>query len=317
MLGGVLYEKAGYSGVFGLGASVLAVDFIMRLLVVEKKVAARYDPSITSNTNVNDTDYQESSGDGDEDNVEEAQSANESSTLLNKQEDDYYTVPPSQPSWLTKFPLLYCFKDPKLLAALLVALVQATLLSTFDATVTTEAQSLFGFDSLRAGLLFIPLGIGDLVVGPIAGWAVDRYGTKPAATIGYSVLVPILISVRAVHSGGKDMIILYCALLTLCGIGLAIVGAPSIVEAGAVVQKYHKANPEFFGQNGPYAQLYGFNSMVFSAGLTLGPLIAGGLRDRIGYGNMNAVIAGICFVTAVVSWVYIGGRPRMLKKRRY
>ena len=298
-----------------MGAGILAIDFIMRLLVVEKKVAARYDPSITSNTDVNT--QRDSSDDSNDDAADEARSSNESSTLLKKQEEDYYTVPASQPSWLTKFPLLYCFGDPRLLTALLVALVQATLLATFDATVTTQSESLFAFDSLKAGLLFIPLGIGDLVVGPLAGWAVDRYGTKPAAVIGYSSLVPILISLRAVHSGGKDMIILYCALLTLCGIGLAIVGAPSIVEAGSVVQKYHKANPEFFGQNGPYAQLYGINSMVFSGGLTLGPLIAGGLRDSVGYGNMNAVIAGICFVTAVVCWVYIGGKPRLLAKRRY
>ena len=309
----MLYEKAGYSGVFGLGVGILAVDFIMRLLIIEKKVASRYDSSVISNTDANAGNDQDSS----DETADEAQSASESSSLLDKQEDDYYTVPPSQPSWLTKFPLLYCFKDPSLLTALLVALVQATLLATFDATVATEAQSLFDFDSLSAGLLFIPLGLGDLIFGPLSGWAVDRYGTKPAATIGYSVLIPILISLRAVHAGGKDMIILYCALLTLCGIGLAIVGAPSIVEAGAVVQKYHKANPDFFGQNGPYAQLYGINSMVFSAGLTLGPLIAGGLRDAIGYGNMNAVVAGVCAVTAVVSWVYIGGKPRLLRKKRY
>lgn len=33
LLGGVLYEKAGYSGVFGIGFAVLALDFIMRVLV--------------------------------------------------------------------------------------------------------------------------------------------------------------------------------------------------------------------------------------------------------------------------------------------
>jgi MFS family permease len=81
------------------------------------------------------------------------------------------------------------------------------------------------------------------------------------------------------------------------------------------MEKYHKANPGFFGENGPYAQLYGINSMFFCAGLAVGPLIAGYLKDSIGYGNMNAVIAAISGVTAVVSWLFIGGRPRLLQKR--
>lgn len=43
ILGGALYDKTGHGGVFGAGAGALTLDFSMRLLVVEKKVAARYD----------------------------------------------------------------------------------------------------------------------------------------------------------------------------------------------------------------------------------------------------------------------------------
>jgi predicted MFS family arabinose efflux permease len=71
---------------------------------------------------------------------------------------------------------------------------------------------------------------------------------------------------------------------------------------------------DFFGNDGPYAQLYAINSMVFSAGLTLGPLIAGVLKDSIGYGNMNAVVAGLCGVVSVLSWVFLGGKPKMLRR---
>ena len=86
-----------------------------------------------------------------------------------------------------------------------------------------------------------------------------------------------------------------------------------MVEAGAVVEKYHKANPGFFGGEGPYAQLYGLQSMVFSAGLAIGPELAGQLREAIGYGNMNAVLAGLCGVTAVLCFVFLGGRPGILR----
>ena len=205
--------------------------------------------------------------------------------------------------------------DARLLTALLLAFVQATLLATFDATIPTEAQVLFGFDSLSDGLIFIALILPYLVLGPIAGWAVDRYGPKPAGVIGFGYMVPVLILLRLVRVGGKTQVIVYCALLALCVVGLGIIGSPSIVEASYVVQKCDKSNPDFFGTIGPYAQLYGINSMVFSLGLTVGPLISGSLKDAIGYGNMNLVIAALCLVTAILSYVYIGGKPQLLQRR--
>lgn len=316
VLGGVLYQKTGYPGVFGIGFAVLSVDFIMRLLVIEKKVAGRYDASLDDRGNSSHQGQNGSAETGHAENGSaEAQDgtneANEESPLLGSKEEKYFKFPEERPAIINRAPILYCLSDPGLATALLVAFVQATLIGTFDGTVPTEAQELFNFDSTKAGVLFIPLGIFDFFIGPLAGWAVDRYGTKPAAAGGYGYLVPVLVLLRIPQPGGTKQIAIYCVLLALSGIGLAVIGAPSIVEAGAVVQKWHKANPEVFGEQGPYAQLYGLNSMVFSAGLTMGPLIAGGLRERVGYGNMNAVIAAICAVTAVACYMFIGGRPKL------
>jgi hypothetical protein len=47
--------------------------------------------------------------------------------------------------------------------------MQATLLAVFNATIPTEAQDLFSFDSLKAGLLFIAVVTPYLILGPIAG----------------------------------------------------------------------------------------------------------------------------------------------------
>lgn len=308
VLGGVVYRKSGYPGVFGLGLAIIALDFIMRLLLIEKKTARQYtNPKASSNGDANQQqDHQADDG-------EEGQ-PDEESPLLGESEEKEHQIPPNQPRPVRFFPLLYCLSDPRLLTALLLAFVQATLLSTFDATIPTVATSYFGFDSLAGGLLFIALVLPYLILGPVAGWAVDRYGTKPAAVIGFGYLVPVLILLRLTSPGGKNQVIIYCVLLALCGIGLAVIGSPSIVEASTVVGLYEKANPDFFGANGPYAQLYGINSMVFSAGLTLGPLVSGGLKDKIGYGNMNIVVAVICAITASLSFVFVGGKPRLLRR---
>ncbi|KAK4544939.1 hypothetical protein LTR36_003844 [Oleoguttula mirabilis] len=311
-LGGVLYAKAGYTGVFSIGFAVLAIDFIMRLLVIEKKVASKYeaeDPSSVSDLN---TTPSQQDGTADEERGNDEQQP----LLGGKQEDDAaYKISENQP-WIVRIvPIIPCLGDPRLLTAFLVAFIQALLLGNFDATIPTVAKEFFNFDSLRSGILFIPLGVSDLLLGPLFGWCVDRYGTKPVGVFSYTFLVPVLFLLRLPHPGGRDQILLFGGLLALCGIGLAGIGAPSLVEAGAIMQKYYKVNPDFFGENGPYAQLYGFNSMVFGAGLTLGPELAGELKQVIGYGNMNLVLAAICAVTAGLCFVYIGGKPRIFTKK--
>lgn len=309
ILGGVLYGKTGVAGVFGLGGAVLGIDFLMRLVVIEKKVAAKYGESI------DDDDGEPRGREGREGDEE----ANEESPLIGDggQTDDdekEWKITKPQPKWIRTFPILYCLGDARLLTAQLVAFTQATLISVFDATIPTEAQSLFDVSSLKAGLLFTPLVLPYLLLGSLAGRGVDKYGTKPAATLGFLYLVPILILLRLPSAGGTPEIVKFCVLLAFCGLGLAFISAPSIVEASFVVGKYHKSNKGFFGEGGPYAQLYAINSMVFSAGLTLGPLVAGSLRDKIGYGNMNAVVAGMCLVVSMLSFVFLGGKPRILGK---
>ncbi|KAI0201467.1 major facilitator superfamily domain-containing protein [Astrocystis sublimbata] len=312
VIGGVLYEKTGYAGVFGLGAGILALDFIMRLLVIEKKTAAKYaEPS----TNGPLPDSASQVGD----NNETGHEPSEEDALLPK-EDEAYKIRKTPNKLVRAFPILVCFKSPRLVMSLCLAFVQAALLAVYDATIPTEAQALFQFSPLQAGLIFIALDIPYLILGPLAGWAVDRYGTKLAAVIGFGWMVPVLILLRLppdLMLPKSQNIILFCALLALNGVGLAIIGSPSVVEASAVVQKYDKANPGFFGANGPYAQLYGFNSLFFCAGLTVGPVVGGLLKDSIGYGNMNLVFAIVSAVTAVLSFFIIGGTPRIVSRRRY
>ncbi|KAI0602506.1 major facilitator superfamily domain-containing protein [Biscogniauxia sp. FL1348] len=307
VIGGVLYEKTGYVGVFGVASGLLGLDFLMRLLLIEKKTAARFYDAIPSNCR--DFRAREESSDD---------AATEEDALVPKSDDSTYKVHGEPSRVVQSLPILVCFKDIRFFMALLLAFVQASLLAVFDATIPTVAQSLFDFSSLKAGLLFIALDIPYLVLGPLCGWAVDRFGTKPAAVIGFGYMVPVLIVLCLVPDelvSRTENVILYCALLALNGVGLAIIGSPSIVEASNIVQRYDKANPGFFGDNGPYAQLYGFNSLFFGAGLTIGPILAGFLKDSLGYGNMNLVFAVMSGITAILSFFIIGGRRRILVGR--
>ena len=298
----------------GLGAGILALDFLMRLLVIEKKTAKKYDRSIPED----ETDPRRMGSRVDQDLDEVNREVSEEDALLPKREDESYKIRYEPNKLIHALPIFACFKSPRLVMGLGLAFVQAALLAVYDATIPTEALSLFQFSSLKAGLIFIALDVPYLLLGPIAGWAVDRHGTKLAAVIGFGWMVPVLILLRLPADEllpRSKNIVLYCAILALNGVGLAIIGSPSVVEASDIIQKYDKANPGFFGKNGPYAQLYGLNSLFFCAGLTIGPVVAGSLKDSIGYGNMNLVFAMLSAITAILSFFIIGGRTRVLSRR--
>ncbi|CZT03497.1 uncharacterized protein RAG0_10224 [Rhynchosporium agropyri] len=300
VFGGFVYKKAGSGAVFGTAFGLLVIDFVMRLLVIEKKVAEKYG-----------VDYSESSDDDSE--------FGETSPLLTngktkEEELAKWVIPAGQPTWVKKFPILYCMGNSRFIVALVVAFMQATTLAVFDATIVIESRDLFGFDSLKAGLLFIPLILPPLVIGPIAGRGVDKYGARVFAALGFLYLCIPLVLLRIPHIGGTAEIAKMATILGFCGLGLAIISSPSIVEASHVVEQYHRANKDLFGENGPYGQLYAVSSMVFSAGLTCGPLISGALRERVGYGNMNAIMGAFCVIVSALSWVYLGRIPKMVKK---
>jgi MFS family permease len=305
VIGGLLYAKSGYVGVFGVGIGLVCIDFVLRVLMVEGKVAERYSSPEPQASNAHT--------DGTNEDTEQTPLLSNKPPILYR-----YRLPKPTNRFTRNFPILMLFRHTGLLTAIWIGFMQALLLGSFDATVPLVASEQFGFDSLKAGLLFLPLGGADFLLGPVFGWCVDRYGTKPASVLGFTWLIPTLILLRlpteSSITGKLDtghFIALYASLLATNGIGLAVINSPSIVEAGNVVEKYYKANEDVFDQ-APYAQLYGINSMVWSGGLTVGPLLAGTIREKIGYGNMNAVLAGVCGLTAVLAALFIGEKEQDL-----
>ena len=296
VLGGILYHKTGIAGPLALGCSLLVVDLIMRLLMVEKRTAAEF--------GLKDGKFAEEHRHADDLDEERAESP-----LLKKPQDQACLMPPELPWLIRSYPILYCFKDARMLTANWITLVQALLLATLDATVPTVGEEYYHFNPLQTSLLFIPVLLPELLFGPVAGWITDRHGPRAVVVLGYGLLVPIFASLRIVQPGGTIQVSIYCIILTLCGTCLAATSPPALTESTLVVEKYHKANPEVFGPNGPYAQISGITGMGFNSGTALGSLLAGVLKGAVGYGNMNLVIAALAFLTALLGFFYIGEKP--------
>jgi MFS family permease len=277
-LGGIIYSQAGIGALAAVSTGILLLDLLMRILLIEKKVAARYvhiEPFIANGASA------QSPHEPPSDNSEGSSHTEESRLLPSEDALDEYFLPSTENRILQSMPILQCLGNSSLVTAITLFGIQSAVLSSFDATISLQAYDMFNFGSLEAGLFFVPLCCLRLVAAPIGGWAVDRYGPKPISVLGNVLLAPVLVALRLVKAEPRaTQIALYCVLLGLAGLCKALIGPPTFIAAGAVVKRYHQRNPELFGENGPIASMYGLNLMTFSIGLTVGPIVAGGLRDR-------------------------------------
>lgn len=289
-IGGIVYARFGYYAVYELAGLILLIDILLRLVFIERHVAERYTEALD-------------------------EPATERTSLLR----DTHSNPPCEPEEpptnfiVRSFPLLNIMSDCRLLSALFVTFTQASLLATFDATVPIHVKTIFGMDSLQSGLLFVAIQLPYLVTGPIFGRWVDRQGSRPSAVFGSLFLVPVLVLLRVPRQPVDEadawlQKIAFTALLTCGGIGLSAIGAPALVEASKVVSMHYERRPSLFGVKGPYGQLYAVNNVVFSLGMTVGPILSGLLAERLGYGNSMTILSLLALLSAFVAFKYMGDR---------
>lgn len=302
VLGGLVYQQLGEAWVFNVGFMMLAIDFFVRILVVEKKVVKRngWDKMLSHKDSfpTNETDPL----------ICKKNTNASSKTALSKWE-----LPSDVPKWFSKLPVVYLTAtSPRILASLLLCFTHSMTLGIFDATIPLESVDLFSFTSRSAGFLFIPLILPYLLLAPVAGLVVDRYGTKIPAAIGLLILAcPLTLFgfVNAASPGQEGHFLevtKFSILLSICGVGIASISSQSLIDESIVIDSYEKANPNLFPGGAPYAQLYAMNNIVFSLGLTLGPLIAGSIRMNFGYPIMNYCLAGWCVLASILCTLFLG-----------
>ena len=306
MLGGFLYDFGGMGAVFGVSAALLAIDLALRLLVIDRKAAMQYRVELDTGDDTQGADSNTRPATPQETDPLLYRSSEGSNSNDDTYDEGEYRIQGDHSSAIFTFmPMLHCFRSPRLHMAMVLSLVQALLTGALDATIPTEAESLFGFSSLQVGLIFIALMVPYGTLGRYFGQAVDIYGTRAVTTCGYIYLIPcvLMLALPGLHFvEGRWNIALFCLILAVNGVGIAAISSPAFVEAINVVDRYDKANPELFGDNGPYAQLFGFNSLYIFAGLGLGPLLGGFLRAHFGWRGMGAAFAVLAALTALISF---------------
>ena len=323
LLGGIVFDRAGYGAVFAIAYGLIGLDVVLRLLLVEKKVAARWVTEAGGRDSAwNEQGRQQSGG------VETAPAS--SGTWEDKQPavalpSDPESCPPDSstqgrlesngPPTKRRVrdrlpPLLSLLYSRRLLTALFGAIMQASIMTAFDSVLTIHVADTFHWSSTGAALLFLPIVIPSFL-GPVFGWLSDRYGGRYLAAVGFLCACPPLVCLRYIDSNTIEDKVLICALLVLVGLSLTMTFPPFMAEISAVVEAKEKkmvANGmRGYGPGGAYAQAYALFNMAFAAGCTLGPLLAGFLVEQKGWATMAWILGLLSAIAAVPSFFWLGG----------
>ncbi|KAI9791728.1 MAG: hypothetical protein M1816_003538 [Peltula sp. TS41687] len=313
IMGGVVYDRSGYYAVYYMSFGLIAFDMLLRVLLIEKKVASRWldterpiEPR-PADSAVHDPEAIEP--------ISEGQGTKEQAI----QEEN---VTQQSSKWSDRLPpVLTLLKSRRLLSALWCCLVQSAIYAGLE-SVNVKVLPLFvnrtfGWTSTGGGLVFLA-DVAPSFLGPLVGWASDTYGPRYFATSGLVLGLPPLVCLRFVTENTIEHKVLLCALLAMIGLSLTLVISPVLAEITYVVEAKEKKHPGIFGSKGAYAQAYGLFNVSFAGGTLVGPLWAGFVEARAGWNTMAWTMGLLCVVSAVPAWLFTGGfvtRPDLSQRQ--
>ncbi|ESZ94455.1 hypothetical protein SBOR_5173 [Sclerotinia borealis F-4128] len=310
LLGGIVYEKAGYYAVFYMSFGLLVLDILLRLILIEKKIARQWlNDEVTDSGRSLDSD---SSPTRNEDAVStEAGNENNTTTDAEKvaQSEPSGTTEatPTVPHGISKWPPIFTLlKSRRLCAALWGCVVQASLMTSFDSVIPLFVQETFHWNSVGAGLTFLAVMVPSFAA-PVVGWASDRYGPRWLCVVGFCFATPFWVLLRFVTYDSLNQKVLLCALLALIGVSLTCVIPGLMAEITYIVEAKEKEIPGRFGKNGAYAQAYGLFITAFAAGTLIGPVWSGYVKDSAGWGTMAWTLGLFSLTGAIPCLIYTGG----------
>jgi MFS family permease len=319
LLGGVVYDRAGYNAVYAMAYALIGVDVVLRMLLVEKKVAARWDSSVTDteggvarDASLDGSDVEKGKDIGSSPSVPDNQEAITSTpkTSPTQTTQNHETNPPRSRMRDRLPPVLSLLYSRRLLAVLYAAIIQAAIMTSFDSVLTLHVAATFHWNSTGAALLFLPIVIPSFL-GPLFGYISDRHGGRYPATFGFLLTCPPLVCLRFINENTTKDKVLLCAFLALVGLFLTLTFPPIMAEISAVVaqkdRKMVESGKVGYGKGGAYAQAYALFNMAYAAGCLVGPLAAGFLVQERGWGTMSWVLGVLAGVTALPTWLWMGG----------
>lgn len=336
LLGGIVYDKAGYYAVFAMAFGTIALDVIFRILLVEKKVARKWLPK-PDQLVIAAVEVQNSKGVdtlGLHQDIELARLGNQTRTVEAKHTSESRPTP--QPSMLTQGaaepstttvdhesqnvvkkklpPILILLKSARMQATFWACTVDAAFLTAFDTTLPLFVETTFGWNSLGAGLVFLA-PLSPTFLQPLYGSWIDKHGARWPAFMGLVLTVPAWALLRLITFDSLAQKVGCCVILVVLGFGVSLTLAATMAEFAYICEEKERKNPGSLGKGGAYAQSYGLFNVSWALGSLIGAYWAGGIRAAYGWPTMTWTLALLAGVVSIPTLLYCGGKAKWLPGR--
>ncbi|KAI8629885.1 MFS transporter-like protein [Xylariaceae sp. FL1651] len=326
VIGGAVYNTAGYRAVYYVAFGIVGLDVVLRLVVIEKKVARQWaEEGITyPETDNSRRDIEKAGSTTDIDpegighDVDMSQAPDTAIDFIVEAHDhkglkspgcnDEHT-PSSGQSTQKRYPIIVLLKSPRLLAALYGIVVESGILIGFDAVLALFVERVFGWNSTAVGILLLALFIPGFIA-PLAGWLADKYGAKWPSFVGFIATTPILVSLQFVTENTLQHKILLAVLLALAGFTLPFSMTPLMAEISYVIEAKEAKSPGIFGEKGVYGLAYGLFNTAFALGGIVGPIWAGYVVESAGWGTLAWTFGLWSASAAAVVFFWLGGQDK-------
>lgn len=315
-ISGLVYERLGYSSVFAVVLGVIAVDFVLRVLMIEKEKPAKWINKESQDQAVENAYTRSPSAKGvRRGNVTEQYGhqpdANEETQLLPRANSGDAE---QQQSWIRrKFPIaVRILSSKRLRAAFYGGFIHTVIITALDTTLPLFVKNTFGWNSESLGILFFSITIPSLL-GPLVGWLSDRYGARKVTLFGFFLTVPSLGCMAVVRHNKLLEKVLLAGLLALLGTGLSFILSPLAAdifdEATAIADESNSENDK----TGMFAQSFSIFSGALGVASVVGPGLPGLFYGKIGWPGVVGVLTAMVAAGGLQVFRHTG--KRMLPAR--
>ncbi|KAF2820230.1 MFS general substrate transporter [Ophiobolus disseminans] len=255
LIGGLVYNKAGYYAVVVMMISLVGVDIALRLVMVEKSTAAYWvrenDAEITSHRSI----------------LRHNSTVN---TVYGTMADNIAGPRTRDRKQMPAF--IRLLTVPRALANVFAVLVSYILLAAFDAGLAVFLKDRFQWSSSSAGASFLAIALPSLL-SPIAGSLSDKFGPRWITVAGFIVSVAGLLGIGRIERPTAWQLVGLYTCLVLIGSGIAFV-LPCVADDLTTIASNMTADNHGAGDGrGAYAQAYALFNCGIAGGTVLGPLL--------------------------------------------
>ncbi|KAF5865980.1 hypothetical protein ETB97_001558 [Aspergillus alliaceus] len=275
-ISGILLQLLGYWTAWTAPLVVLVLNIIVRLVMLERRDSPSSVPGPRAVASSSSSISQE---------AVEPQGQDESSTLLPSSSSSphgylsFNTMPSkADPSDSPKQrPGFYgaMFGEPRVLTGAANLLLYNIITAGFNMILPLHLRSIFHWESMTVGLIFLGLQLPQVILGPLVGCLRDRLGRlDPLSSITLAARGPWL------QTHGKAS---FFTCIAGIGVMLSLVRGGGALQMTWVMHELQSKDPTVFGDYGASSRLFSLIEIFFNLGLVLGPLLSGLLVEALSF----------------------------------